>query len=665
MRSALLLAVAVLALGSVGMGPRTDFADPDFVYLGPGLHLFRNSERVEFLQHRLAAGEDAETRLLLAAEQVRAGRPREALLSLQALGADPRAVRARALASLRLGEQENCLDAHCAASCVFPLQGAGLHGTAPEGSRAAMALYEQTLERAPGDPGARWALNIAAMTLGVEPPARWRIDLPDRVSEAAWPAFPDRAAEQGVDVLGNAGGCVFEDLDGDGWADLVVSGWFERERLRYFRNERGRFVERPMLPVAGGLNMTHADYDNDGDEDLLVLRGGWWGPDGRLPASLLRNRGDGTFEDVTRDAGLASRRPTQVGAWADYDGDGWLDLFVGAESSEVGGFPCELYHNRGDGTFAEVAAQVGLDYLGFVKGATWGDVDEDGRPDLYLSCYEGRNVLFRNEGARFRDITATAGVGEPILSFPTWFWDYDQDGHLDLFVGGYTNGSLRHVLGHEAGLTCRLYRGHGDGTFTDVTAEAGLLRPVAVMGSNFGDLDGDGYPDLVLGTGEPDFEALTPNLVFRNDRGRRFQNVTAASRMGNLQKGHAVAMADQDHDGDRDVYHVLGGAYEGDVYRNALYENPFGGGSWLGLKLVGTRSNRSALGARLRVRTDRGVVHGHVGAGGSFGSSSFTQLLGLGDATRVESVTVRWPSGKVQEVPGLAPGRTYRVVEEP
>lgn len=599
----------------------------------------------------------------------------------------------RAVGLLRLGEQENCLTNHNPYSCLFPIAPEGTHRL-PRGSRGAIALLNEQLEIAPGDLRARWLLNLAYMTLGEWPakvPPNLLIEPSVFASEYNLHRFPDVAAAAGVDVDDLAGGCILDDFDNDGLIDIVASSWSLNGQLRYFRNDgQGRFEERTaeagLTGLVSGLNIQQTDYNNDGWLDLWVLRGAWLGAAGRLPNSLLRNNRDGTFTDVTVEAGLLSLHPTQASTWFDYDGDGWLDVFIGNESvSPEDPDRCELYHNNGDGTFTEVALESGIDVAQFVKGVTSGDYDDDGRPDLYLSCRDTNNRLLRNAGPvstnaqgrgvwRFVDASAAAGVDEAVISFPTWFFDYDNDGHEDLFVSGYMIRDVGDVAADYLGMRHpgarpRLYRNLGNGTFTNVTAAVHLNRLCHTMGCNFGDLDNDGWLDFYLGTGDPDFTTLIPNRMFRNAEGRYFQEVTSAGGFGHLQKGHGVGFADLDNDGDQDVYQVVGGAFVGDRYRNSLYLNPGDGNHWLKLKCVGTRSNRAAIGARLKVTvaTAQGPrsIYKTVNSGGSFGSSPLRQEIGLGKASSITQVEVTWPaSGTRQVLTGLALDQCYEVHEE-
>ena len=676
----------------------------------PARSTYLNDQRAELLRAELtraaAPRERLQLQIALGNELVLAGKSEEAVAQLlearrsveKLAEAEQAPVRVRisellGIASLRLGEQENCLFNHNADSCLLPIRGGGVH-TRKRGAQTALAEYDELRRRKPDDLTYRWLLNLTHMVLGDYPqgvPAAALI--PPEVFDSDYDIgrFPDVAPAVGLATFGHSGGSIVDDFDGDGLLDVISSSSGLWDQLRFYHNDgRGAFTERTaeagLLGEVGGLNIIHADYDNDGDLDVLVLRGGWLFDQGEYPSSLLRNRGDGTFEDVTEEAGLLFFHPSHSAAWADYDNDGWLDLFVGNESTGGREYPCELFHNNHDGTFTNVAAYAGVDNVGFVKGVTWGDYNNDGLIDLYLSRFGQTNVLYRNDGRvadgrggtswRFTDVTAAAGVAEPHASFATWFFDYDNDGWLDLFVApfsGFLKESLPTVVATYLGLPsaaehARLYHNNGDGTFTDVARAARLDRVLLVMGANFGDLDNDGYLDMYLGTGEPNLTALVPNRMFRNDRGRTFQDVTTSGGFGHLQKGHGVSFADIDNDGDQDIRAVMGGAFQGDVYWSVLFENPGHGNHWITLRPEGVRSNRSAIGARirLRVQTDQGErsIYATVNAGGSFGDSSLQQEIGLGQARSLDAVEITWPAtGQTQVFRGLAMDRIWKLRE--
>ncbi len=566
-----------------------------------------------------------------------------------------------------MGEQENCLLNHRATSCIFPIDRGGVH-TLQAGARRAIEAFTRRLEAEPSNLATKWLLNIAYMTVGEYPdkvPRRWLIPPDVFRSEYDIGQFPDVAMAAGVDTIGLAGGSIIEDFDGDGLQDIVASSWGLRDQLRFFKNDgQGRFVDRTreagLIGQLGGININHTDYNNDGRPDIYVIRGGWLREAGLHPDSLLRNNGDGTFEDVTEAAGLFSLHPTHSTAWGDYDNDGWLDLFVGHEDWGLNAHPVQLFHNNRDGTFTDRAAAFGFGVLGVVKGTAWGDYDNDGWIDLYVSRFGKPNLLYRNErGERFADVTQAAGVAEPVNSFPTWFFDYDNDGWLDLFVGGFDEAGADAVaalyLGTKRpGGTPRLYRNRRNGTFEDVTIAAKLDRVLLAMGANYGDLDNDGFLDIYVGNGAPDLNTLVPNRMFRNGDGRMFQDVTTSGGFGHLQKGHGVSFGDLDNDGDQDIYEVIGGWFTGDTYQNVLFRNPGHGNRWITLMLEGTRSNRMAIGARVKfqVATPSGTrfIHQVVSSGGSFGDSSFQLETGLGNATAIEAIEVTWPATRETQV---------------
>ena len=682
-----------------------EIASRDDLYRSP----FRLIEAVdligEALEHASSQDEILKLKLPYADRLLRAGKSGEAVKQfdeyeqLLRLSNAPinsalftRIYTERAIAYLRLGEQENCYADHNSESCLLPIRGRGVHRL-QRGSRGAITALTTLLQRFPGDLRARWLLNIAYMTVGEYPqkvPANWRID--PQVFESPYDIkrFPDVAGALGLDVNDMAGGVIMDDFDQDGLLDLVMSAWGVTSQLRYFHNNGdGTFSDRTasagLIGEVGGLNIIQADYNNDGWIDVLVLRGAWRGSDGHYPNSLLRNNGNGTFTDVTSAAGLLSFHPTQTAVWFDYNGDGWLDLFIGNESEGDEVHPCELYRNNRDGSFTECAAACGVDLLGFVKGVVSADFNDDGRPDLYLSRRDGANILLRNDGPvaadqspgapwKFTDVAADAGVTEPFHSFSCWFWDYDNDGHQDLMVTGYfiqdTGDVAADYLGlPQAGERARLYHNRGDGTFADVTQEAGVLKLLHTMGCNFGDLDNDGFLDFYVGTGDPDLSMLIPNRMFRNDGKGHFQDVTTSGGFGQLQKGHGIAFGDIDNDGDEDIYSVVGGAITADSYRNQLFANPGHGNHWLKLKLEGVRSNRDGMGARVKVVTLAGggqrEIHRTVGSGGSFGANPLRLEIGLGDASQIKQVEIFWPTSRITQIlTNLQMDQAYKIRED-
>ncbi len=662
---------------------------------------------------RLTAERDAETaatpapervrrRVQLGWEQLKLGEPVSAIdtlaEALELLGDAPgsgpvrrRTTAMMVIAHLQAAEDENCVDRHTAGSCILPIGDDGIHRI-PKHARLAGDLSLELLTLQRPVPTLLWSLNLARMVAGDYPqgvPERFRLPEAAFTFGESFPRWIDRAPDLGVAVTDLAGGAIVDDFDGDGLLDLVSSTWDPCGSLRAFRNDgRGGFDDVTAawgLDVQlGGLNVIHGDYDNDGRIDLFVLRGGWLHDDGRVRNSLLRNTAAGggvRFVDVTRRLGLAEPAyPTQTGAWADYDSDGDLDLYVGNEGSGTRAYPSQLFRNDGD-RFTDVADEAGVSNDRYTKAVAWGDYDNDGDPDLYVSTNNTPNRLYRNKGdGTFEDVAAELGVTRPHKrSFATWFVDVDNDGWLDLFVGNFESppgkvmaayfGRTQPGADSGAPLIYLNVGGPAGRRFVDGSARLGLERPQMPMGANHGDLDNDGWPDFYLGTGEPAFEAQVPNAMYRNVAGQRYADVTFAGGFGHIQKGHGVAFGDIDQDGDQDIFHQIGGFYPGDAFGNALFENPGNDHRWLTLRLEGVEANRSAIGARLAVTVrdgaDTRVVHALAGSGGSFGGNSLQQELGLGAAQTVEVIEIRWPgSNTVQRLPGVPVNGVYRIRED-
>lgn len=644
-----------------------------------------NTQRAEIFRQKLIAEQDPAKRLnyyfQYSNECLNAGNTDEAIgvmsqvinalkLTWETLNTDNKSLLdLLAISYMRKGELENCAANHNAQSCIIPIQGNGIHKL-PYGSQNAIEIYKMILTKFPDDLQSRYLLNIAYMTLGKYPdsvPRQWLIESEIfKQNVTGNIVFKDVGGKKGVDMNGISGGCVVEDLDNDGLLDIMASSYGLSDQVRYMRQQKdGSFktetLSSGLVGITGGLNLVHADFNNDGFADFAILRGGWWGKNAKFPLSLIKNNGNNSFEDVTIESGLYSPYPTQTAAWGDFNNDGWIDLFVAHEN-----YPCQLFINN-KGKFKDIAPKLGLNITTFAKGCVWGDINNDGFPDLYLSALGAPNKLWLNKpganpGERiFEDISRSAGVEEPLYSFPTWFFDFDNDGWLDLFVSGYDTRRFSQVGGDAArdmlgmpplGELPRLYHNNGNNTFTDVSAAYGVNHVNYAMGCNFGDIDNDGWLDYYLGTGAPEYTSIVPNKLYRNIGGKKFEDITYATNTGHIQKGHAVAFADIDNDGDRDIYEVMGGAVEGDRFRNVLFENSSATGNhWVQLKLEGTNSNKAAIGARVRIKVkmlDGGSQNFYhtVCTGGSFGSSPLRIEAGLGKATAIEEIEIRWPNTK-------------------
>ncbi|MSR47723.1 MAG: CRTAC1 family protein [Planctomycetes bacterium] len=590
-----------------------------------------------------------------------------------------------AIAWLRLAERQNCVARHNQDSCLFPLKGGAIH-VDPKGSKQAILFLEAILKIDPGDMGAAWLLNVAHMTLGTWPagvPPTWRIPESAIESEHELPRMLNIASALGVKSLDLSGGAIMDDFDGDGALEIVTSTIEPRQPLRFFRRQTDgtwldESAQRGLSGQLGGLQIHAFDANNDGRLDLAVQRGAWLSEFGRIPNSLLIQQQDGSFVDRTLEAGVEVAMPSQVVCTADIDLDGDLDLFLGHENNGTPGaseHPCHLFRNRGDGTFDDVTKAAGVANLRFCKGAAFGDYDGDGYADLYVSNLHDLNRLYRNLGdGTFRDVALELGVADPLDSFPCWFFDADNDGWLDLFVGSYEqhDRTAQVYAWYRNGTTGldsgRFYRNDGKGGFIDATRAAGLARPIFPMGASYGDVDEDGFQDLYLATGDPEFGSLWPNVLLRNDGGKRFEDVTAATGTGHLQKGHGVAFGDLDGDGDQDLFVQLGGAWIDDQFDDALFENPGHGRHWLTVRPRGKDSNRFGVGTRIKVTIEEGgatrdVVQ-FIGAQSSFGGNSLQAEMGLGAATRIIALELFWPKGRKTQRFEQVPLDRVVVVEE-
>ena len=587
--------------------------------------------------------------------------------------------RLQALSYIRLGEQQNCLINHSSASCILPIANAGIHQL-KMGSESAIQIIEPLLEDYPEDLELVWLLNICYQTIGEYPgsvPSKFLI-APEAFENdnRTLKAFIDRAPNLGIASKGISGGSIVEDLNNDGHLDIVASssGVTEKDQLKIFFNQGdGTFIDKTedsgVAGLFGGLNCMQTDYNNDGLIDLFVLRGGWFGQWGQHPNSLLKNNGDGTFTDVTEKAGLLSFHPTQTAVWRDFNQDGWLDVFIGNETTTTSTIgraargkvhASEFYVNQKDGTFKNMATDAGLEFKELIKGVTALDANNDGLADIYISVMGGNNKLMINQGdLKFIDQANALNLTEPFVSFSTGSMDYNNDGFDDLFVSAYTtsNNPLAHEVTFElqgnspTAALPKLYKNNGDGTFSDATESTGFLKSIYGMGFNYGDLDNDGYLDLYFGTGDPNFESIIPNRMFRNVEGEFFEEVSFVGGFSNIQKGHGISWGDIDNDGDHDIYITMGGAHEGDVYQNQLLVNPNEDNNWINIQLTGKKSNRKAVGAKVHLVTSTGQhLYRTVSNGASFGGNSYALEIGLGKSESIEILEVKWPMKNSKQV---------------
>jgi hypothetical protein len=633
--------------------------------LQPHLQTARNaadySNAISFLMHKatLLHTEGESKRAYQSLEEARSLCKKDDVLARERLYT---IVYFQGVTAMRRGENENCIECRGESSCILPISPSAVHSI-PTGSRLAVQHFTEYLRQFPDDLEVRWLLNLAHMTLGEHPgkvDSKYVISL-DRFTHSEFDIgkFRDVGHLLGVNRFNQAGGAIMEDFDNDGLLDIALTSFDPTLSMAYYRNKGdGTFEDRTkeagVTDQLGGLVCYQTDYNNDGRLDVFIPRGAWLHT--AIRPSLLRNEGGGRFTDVTKEAGMLEPVNSNAACWADYDNDGWLDVFIGCERQ-----PNLLYHNRGNGTFEEVSARAGLRQLGrsqFCKGTTWVDLDNDDYPDLFLNNLASASELYRNNrNGTFTNVTSLMGIVGPYHGFSCWTWDYDNDGWLDIFATCYDrtlNDVVNGLLGRpHSRHSNRLYRNLGGKGFEDKTQEAGLNLVFSAMGSNYADFDNDGFLDMYLGTGEPSFATLIPNRMFKNVGGSRFAEITGTTGTGHLQKGHGIACGDWDRDGDIDLFVETGGAVNGDRFHDLLFQNPGQGNQWLTVKLIGKKTNRAAIGARIKVVTSGEkpqAVYRHVSSGSSFGANPLQQTIGLAQSTQVAVLEIHWPTSATTQV---------------
>lgn len=450
-------------------------------------------------------------------------------------------------------------------------------------------------------------------------------------------AFVDITSSAGVGDEGSSRGVAWGDYDNDGFVDLYVCNMGEYNVL-YRNNGDGTFEDVSFVSGTAHpgdcVGAAWGDYDNDGDLDLFLANSN------NQANVLFRNNGDGVFTDVSVSAGIIELRESRSAAWGDYDRDGFLDLFVANQSDNT------LYHNLEDGTFENVTAEAGVAGAGDSRGSSWGDYDGDGYLDLYIAnggVSNTQNELFKNNGnGSFDEVSEEAGVNDTRRSQGIAWGDYNNDGFLDLYV---SNG------GYE-GQRNTLYENNGDGTFTDVTNTADTGDGKAGVGVAWGDFGNDGFLDLYIVNRD------TANVLYINNGDWTFTNVSDSTGVADGGPGRGVALADFDNDGGLDLYVANFDS------SNVLYKNIDFPGGWLHVKTVGMRSNKDGVGARVRVFSEQGTVSGEVCTGTGFGSmNSLMMEAGLGEAGVIDSLHIEWPSGIRQRTEELETDQVITIEE--
>jgi hypothetical protein len=443
--------------------------------------------------------------------------------------------------------------------------------------------------------------------------------------------FTEISEPAGVNDPGFGEGTAWGDFDGDGLADLYVVNFSGANAL--FHNLGGGLFQDVTGPsgtgdTSSGFAGVWADYDEDGDLDLYVTN--------RNAANrLYRNNGNGTFTDVAAAAGVdGGITYSQGAAWADYDNDGDVDLFVA--NRFVQNF---LFSNNGNGTFTDMAAAAGMTEVRYCRGTAWADYDDDGDQDLYVTVNGAENILYKNLGnGAFVDVAPALNLDDGGAGMGVAWADVDGDLDLDLFLANDVSSN-------------RLYLNEG-GIFDEAAGDAGLSFSGSSRCPTWVDLDKDGDLDLLLTTG-------VRVRYYVNDGRGVFTEIPSASGLDDSSLGEGAAVADMDGDGDVD-YYICRSQYSA----NRLYENNGNLFHYFGVKLTGKLSNRDAIGARITVSAGGLTMTREVSAGsGLYSMNEATQYFGLAQETAVNQVTVEWPSGKTQTFTNIGADQVLHITE--
>ncbi|MGH1384653.1 FG-GAP-like repeat-containing protein [Kordia sp.] len=461
--------------------------------------------------------------------------------------------------------------------------------------------------------------------------------------------FEEKAVELGINITGSfstqLGGVSFYDYDNDGWDDLTFA-CKENFSVRFFKNNSGTFVEETFnITIPGhSKQVLWVDYDNDGDNDLFVAR---------LDAAnkLYNNDGNFNFTDVSGIAGIPNTILYTYGAsFGDYDNDGDLDLFLSNKDDDKI-IPNQLYRNNGNGTFTDVSLIAGISNVGHLSFcSSFFDYNNDGFLDIYISNdrFANTNILYKNDGdGTFTDVSASSGAGVAANAMSTTIDDYNYDGYLDIYVTNTVEGN--HLL-----------KNNGDGTFTDLATASGTIFNSIGWGANFFDADNDTDLDLyVCSMINNTASGLMTSGFYQCDTGYSYTVPTTAGFTNDTFTSFSNAIGDINNDGYQDFV-VVNQAPE----NHTLWRNAGGTNNWLKVKLEGTTSNKAGIGARIKATVNGQAMYRYTLCGEAFlGQNSATEIFGLGTETTIDMLEIFWPSGLVDTLTNVTANQALNVIE--
>ncbi len=503
--------------------------------------------------------------------------------------------------------------------------------------------------------------------------------------------FQNVIERSGIKRYPHTTGASWRDINQDGYLDLFILGG-PGKRMLYLNNGNGTFTDVTERTGIGAFSWpwsaVFGDYNNDGCPDLYIVNGGGSKGEPGLQDALYRNNCDGTFTDITGRAGIRDKLNGRGAAWADYNSDGYLDLYVAnygsiADDGTWVAQPNILYENNGNGTFTDVTKKAGV--IGMAncpnevrknksslhhpnkmhqKNAyqpIWFDYDGDGKIDLFVATENGVSPLYRNNGnGTFQDVTYAAGLCTMGTNMGVTVGDYDNDGNLDIYT---TNAGQNY-----------LWRNNGDGTFSEISRKSGVANTLSLgWGTEFLDYDNDGHIDIFVANGstatpsanlwDSDLGEFKLDKLFKNRGDGTFSDVSLMEGIEGNDAKEAAAVGDYNNDGFVDIL-VLSSAYT-DLALHRLYQNQGNKNHWITIQLVGTKSNRDAIGAKILLTSGGRTQIREIISGSSYVSqSSLWQTFGLGLASRIDTIEIKWPSGTIQQLQNIKADQKIVVIEQ-